>query len=324
MSETKHPIQIVSRRTGLSADVIRAWERRYKAVNPTRSSNGRRLYSDNDVKKLMLLQRIISGGRRIGDIANLNIKNLENLIESDESATIVKTSLTNRPSTGSVMEHFDGSIEAIRELDANKLIQLFEIAYQELGAVFLLEDLFAPLIQHVRDECKLGTFRQSQEKFVVELMKSFLLINSSKSSKQSKSKILIIAPISNNDNLSMLRLCLVCEDSDWMPTYVGTSTSADEILFSYEQGRCDVLMVVVDQYSDQQFLPNELRKIRSLIKDEEILIFGETLSFYQDVIKETGFTSINNIGELRLTLDRLKVLTEFKPVILHAQPEQNS
>ncbi len=324
MSETKHPIQIVSRRTGLSADVIRAWERRYKAVKPSRSSNGRRLYSDNDVKKLMLLQRIISGGRRIGDIAKLNVKNLEDLIESDESATVVKTSLANRPSTGSVMESFDGCIEAIGELDANKLINLFENAYQELGPVFLLEDLFAPLVQHVRDECKLGTFRQSQENFVVELMQSFLLMNAAKSNKSINNKILIISPISHNDNLSMLRLCLVCEDSDWMPIYLGTSLSADEILFSYEQGRCDLLMVVVDPNGNQQFLPNELRKIRSLIKDDEILIFGETTSSYQDVIKETGFTAINNIGELRLALDRLKVLTEFKPVILHAQPEQNS
>ena len=206
MSETKHPIQIVSRRTGLSTDVIRAWERRYKAVKPIRSSNGRRLYSDNDVKKLMLLQRIISGGRRIGDIAKLNIQNLEDLIESDESATVGKASLANRPSTGSVMEHFDGSIEAIRELDASKLIQLFEVAYQELGPVFLLEDLFAPLIQHVRDECRLGSFRQSQEKFVVELMQSFLLINSSKNKKPLSNKVLIISPISHNDNLSMLRL----------------------------------------------------------------------------------------------------------------------
>ena len=321
MSETKHPIQIVSRRTGLSADVIRAWERRYKAVKPSRSSNGRRLYSDNDVKKLMLLQRIISGGRRIGDIAKLNIKTLEDLVESDESATVIKSSLANRPSTGSVMESFDGCIEAIGELDANKLINLFEVAYQELGPVFLLEDLFAPLVQHVRDECRLGTFRQSQEKFVVELMQSFLLLNSTKSNKSLNSKILIISPISHNDNLSMLRLSLVCEDSDWMPVYIGTSISADEILFSYEQGRCDLLMVVIDPNGNQQFLPNELRKIRSLIKDDEILIFGETASSYQDVIKETGFTAINNIGELRLALDRLKVLSEFKPVILHAQPE---
>ena len=51
----------------------------------------------------------------------------------------------------------------------------------------------------------------------------------------------------------MLRLCLVCEDSDWMPIYVGTSTSADEVLFSYEQGRCNLLMVVVDPNGNQQF-----------------------------------------------------------------------
>ena len=323
MSEQKHPIQIVSRRTGLSSDVIRAWERRYKAVKPARGVNGRRLYSDNDVKKLMLLQRITSGGRRISDVAKLNLKNLQDLIESDESATVVQTSVANRPSTGSVMEHFDGSIEAIRELDAKKLITLFETAYQELGPVFLLEDLFAPLIQHVRDECKLGTFRQSQEQFVVELMKSFLLINSSNVSKNSNNKILIISPLAHNDNLSMLRLCLVCEDSDWMPIYIGASISADEILFSYEQGRCNSLMIVVDSYGDQQFLPNELRKIRSLIKEDEILIFGEAISSYQDVIKETNLTSINNIGELRLTLDRIKNLTEFKPVILHAKPEQD-
>mgnify|MGYP001162939874 FL=1 len=142
-------------------------------------------------------------------------------------------------------------------------------------------------------------------------MQSFLLINSSKANKLTNSKILIISPISHNDNLTMLRLSLVCEDSDWMPIYIGASISADEILFSYEQGRCNLLMVVVDSNGDQQFLPNELRKIRSLIKEDEILIFGDTLSSYQDVIKETGFTAVNNIGELRLTLDRLKVLTEF-------------
>ena len=127
-TEQNYRIGLTTQITGIRPETLRAWERRYKAVKPTRSSNGRRLYSDNDVKKLMLLQRIISGGRRIGDIANLNIKNLENLIESDESATAVKTSLTNRPSTGSVMEHFDGSIEAIRELDANKLTLRFLLA----------------------------------------------------------------------------------------------------------------------------------------------------------------------------------------------------
>ena len=87
MSETKHPIQIVARRTGLSVDVIRAWERRYNAVTPTRTETGRRLYSNNDVKKLTLLSRAISAGRRIGDVASLSINDLMQVIDSDEVAT---------------------------------------------------------------------------------------------------------------------------------------------------------------------------------------------------------------------------------------------
>ena len=87
MSETKHPIQIVARRTGLSVDVIRAWERRYNAVTPTRTETGTRLYSNNDVKKLTLLSWAISAGRRIGDVASLSINDLTQVIDSDEVAT---------------------------------------------------------------------------------------------------------------------------------------------------------------------------------------------------------------------------------------------
>jgi hypothetical protein len=45
----RHPIGVVSRRTGLGQDVIRAWERRYGAVVPQRTDTGRRLYTDEDV-----------------------------------------------------------------------------------------------------------------------------------------------------------------------------------------------------------------------------------------------------------------------------------
>ena len=50
--QPRHPIQVVVRRTGLSADLLRAWERRYAAVEPGRTSTGRRLYSDRDIERL--------------------------------------------------------------------------------------------------------------------------------------------------------------------------------------------------------------------------------------------------------------------------------
>ena len=42
-STKRHPIQVVARRTGLTVDVLRVWEKRYGVVEPGRSSGGHRL-----------------------------------------------------------------------------------------------------------------------------------------------------------------------------------------------------------------------------------------------------------------------------------------
>jgi MerR family transcriptional regulator, light-induced transcriptional regulator len=79
-SELKHPIRVVSRRTGLSASVLRAWERRYEAVEPERSDGGQRLYSDADIQRLTMLKRLVEGGRSISRIANLPLEDLRELM----------------------------------------------------------------------------------------------------------------------------------------------------------------------------------------------------------------------------------------------------
>jgi DNA-binding transcriptional MerR regulator len=72
--------------TGLSADIIRAWERRYGVVAPARGPRGARLYSTEDVDQLRLLRRAVSTGRAIGDIARLSRRALEDLIGAPEVA----------------------------------------------------------------------------------------------------------------------------------------------------------------------------------------------------------------------------------------------
>src|SRR5512133_2126500 len=55
MSVSKSPIynlKAVLKETGLKADVLRAWERRYGLPSPERTQGGHRLYSDFDVAML--------------------------------------------------------------------------------------------------------------------------------------------------------------------------------------------------------------------------------------------------------------------------------
>ena len=63
----RYPIRAVARMTGLSADTLRAWERRYEAVAPGRSRRGR-LYTDAQVARLRQLADLVGrGGPRTGD-----------------------------------------------------------------------------------------------------------------------------------------------------------------------------------------------------------------------------------------------------------------
>ena len=52
MADAHQAIKVVARRTGLSAHVIRIWEKRYGAVEPERTETKRRLYSDEQIERL--------------------------------------------------------------------------------------------------------------------------------------------------------------------------------------------------------------------------------------------------------------------------------
>ena len=81
-----HPIRVVAKRTGLSPHVIRAWEKRYEAVRPTRTPTGRRVYSNEDLERLMLLRQATLLGRSIGQIAKVPTEELRAIVEEDEAA----------------------------------------------------------------------------------------------------------------------------------------------------------------------------------------------------------------------------------------------
>ncbi len=71
MADAYNSIKTASLRTGLSAHVIRMWERRYRAVEPSRTRTRRRLYSDEEIERLSVLRDLTKAGHSIGNVARL-------------------------------------------------------------------------------------------------------------------------------------------------------------------------------------------------------------------------------------------------------------
>lgn len=66
-----YKISTLARLTGVSAVVIRNWERRYHLLAPQRTEGGHRLYTEADRTTLQRVRKLLDTGRSIGEIVML-------------------------------------------------------------------------------------------------------------------------------------------------------------------------------------------------------------------------------------------------------------
>ena len=302
-----HPIQVAARRSGLSVELIRAWERRYRAVKPLRTQNQRRLYRDEDIERLRLLARATDAGRRIGDIAQLSTVELQTMVEGDEQAAVrVPTLSSPRPRTDAVMEYFDRCIEAIDMLDPERLAETLNDAEKNLAELFMQEDLVAPLIQHMRDECRNGTLRIAQKHMAEGVIRSHLLNYATDPGTGSAFRV-VVAGRTGTDELPQLRLAVAARAYGWRPILLGSGLAADEIAYAAERSRA-LCTAIAAHPADDALLPNELRKLRRVAPEGyPILLHGSNLKFFEAVIDDARITPTQTFGELRLALGRVQL-----------------
>lgn len=63
----------VAHRTEMTVAALRAWERRYRILTPARTAGGQRLYSEADVERVRVVQRLVAEGWSIaGAVARLH------------------------------------------------------------------------------------------------------------------------------------------------------------------------------------------------------------------------------------------------------------
>ena len=87
-------IGAVASLTGLSSPNIRMWEKRYQAVTPKRTESNRRLYSNDDVERLVLMKKLTIRGHTISTIAHLTFEELNSRLQEDLGSQVDQASAT--------------------------------------------------------------------------------------------------------------------------------------------------------------------------------------------------------------------------------------
>ena len=82
-------IGAMSRMTAIPVETLRVWERRHRAVVPTRTEGGFRLYSQEDLERLQMIKALVDLGETISRVANLSKDELRRrLVEHDRPTPV--------------------------------------------------------------------------------------------------------------------------------------------------------------------------------------------------------------------------------------------
>ena len=159
-----YSITTLSKLTGVNAATIRSWERRYEIVKPLREANGRRTYTDNDIRRLNLIAALVQSGHPIGRIAKLDPEALEKLSARSEAATSASQS-------GLV----DRIMSAAVSYDINEFRLLVGTALINLPPAEAIESVIVPVLQRVGEGWADGKIDVGLEHSLSAIIKQLLL-----------------------------------------------------------------------------------------------------------------------------------------------------
>src|SRR5690349_19698674 len=92
----------LSKRAGVSAESLRAWERRYGLLRPTRSPGGLRLYSLDDLERVRKMRAHLASGLAAAEAARV-----ASATDDDESRRGNADPVRLRAALAAAVERFD-------------------------------------------------------------------------------------------------------------------------------------------------------------------------------------------------------------------------
>ena len=226
-------ISTVSKRSGVKSDLVRAWERRYQAVTPTRTAGGHRVYTDQDIARLKLLNQATNNGHSISQIAQFSLDDLKDLLknesgESTQPFISIATSTSDRVFLAE--DYIEKCYAAVLAFDAKALESHFENAIVELGSEAFIEYLLTPLLTQIGERWKTGELRPVHEHMTSAVIRSltYILRNNNPRSVNAP-RMIVSTPIGQLHELGALLAAIMAELKGWQVTYLGTNLPAEEI-----------------------------------------------------------------------------------------------
>ncbi|WP_417602300.1 MerR family transcriptional regulator [Owenweeksia hongkongensis] len=167
--QSKYSIKDLEHLSGIKAHTIRAWESRYKLIEPYRTATNIRYYVDEHLKKILNTSALIKAGVKISKIAQMTEEEINEAVMN----------------SGRYESNFTTYINSLKVATLNYEENTFDVIISKCivsyGAEKTLMEVVGPFIKEIGLLWQIGAVKVSHEHFASNMlrMKLFALIDQS-------------------------------------------------------------------------------------------------------------------------------------------------
>jgi DNA-binding transcriptional MerR regulator len=247
----------LSKRVGVSPELLRAWERRYGLLRPARSAGGLRLYSPADVERVALMQQHLAHGMAAAEAAALAVR---------EAAGEQGAPTASRPEA--IRDELAEALDAFNEPRAQAILdRLLALATVET----LLSEVIVPYLHELGERWQRGEASIAQEHFASGVLRGRLLgLARGWGLGLGPTAVLACLPGEQHD-LGLIAFGLALRSRAWRIVYLGPDTPIDTV--EEASRRLEPNLVVLSAVSPERVRP-ALPKLRELAERHRLALGG--------------------------------------------------
>jgi DNA-binding transcriptional MerR regulator len=201
----------LSRRSGVSVELLRAWERRYGLLTPARTEGGFRLYGAEDERRVMLMGEHLAAGLSAAEAARL-------ALASPPAAE------PEPPDGARVEQHGDALRDALDRFDEPGAQAVIDRAVAEFTLDAVLREIVLPYLHELGDRWARGEASIGQEHFAASVIRGRLLGFGREWGAGSGPRALLACVPGEVHDLALICFGLALRSRGWRITYLGIDT----------------------------------------------------------------------------------------------------
>ncbi len=289
--EELFPIREVSRLTGVNPVTLRAWERRYGLIQPTRTESGHRLYAMSDIETVRTIMGWIERGVAVSKVGKILAK------------TAVQAAPIHTPSGTAAQsivqtEWDDWQTQlraAVSAFDEPALERLYGQVFSSYPLTVVFQNILLPLWQRL--QLQSGEFGQASEWLFLDAFLRARVLQRLHLFRGLPSQRIVLAALPDQcRELELLVAGLLLGDGDHAVSVLAVGQPFDELTLVCEKVRPEAL-VLYSNRSPTTDLPRRLNRL-ALSVDCAVMLAGDVSELLQERLEGSSIGCLGNDGRL--------------------------